>query len=111
MNVPPEKPPAEKPDRPPEAAGDAPSGTPGVAAARDRTLPLWGALPFVIGALCGLVAFLGDLGTVGAMLWILFGVGWAWLGFALLLDGILRYWRGRQARSSPDGLTSRPKPL
>ena len=32
MNVPPEKPSAEKPDRPPEAAGDAPSGTPGVAA-------------------------------------------------------------------------------
>src|SRR3712207_1293484 len=34
MNVPPEKnQPAENPDRPPEAAGDAPSGTPGVAAA------------------------------------------------------------------------------
>ena len=32
MNVPPEKPPTEKPDRPPEAAGDVPSGTPGVAA-------------------------------------------------------------------------------
>src|SRR3712207_9109323 len=32
MNVPPEKPLTEKHDRPPEAAGDAPSGTPGVAA-------------------------------------------------------------------------------
>jgi hypothetical protein len=83
----------------------------GVAAAKDETLPLWGALPFVIGALCGLVAFLGDLGTFGALLWILFGVGWAWLGLALLLDGILRFWRGRRARSSPEGLTSRPKPL
>ena len=83
----------------------------GLAAARDGTLPPWGALPFVIGALCGLVAFLGDLGTLGAMLWILFGVGWAWLGLTLLLDGILRFWRGRRARSSPEGLTSRPKPL
>ena len=83
----------------------------GVAAARDGTLGLWGALPFVVGALCGLVAFLGDLGTFGAMLWILFGVGWAWLGLALLLDGIVRFWRGRRARSSPEGLTSRPKPL
>jgi uncharacterized membrane protein len=83
----------------------------GVAAAKDGALVLWGALPFVIGALCGLVAFLGDLGTFGAMLWILFGVGWAWLGLALLLDGLLRFWRGRRARSSPEGLTSRPKPL
>src|SRR3712207_4458507 len=32
MSVPPERPSAENPDRPPEAAGDAPSGTPGVAA-------------------------------------------------------------------------------
>ena len=83
----------------------------GVAAAKDGALPSWGALPFAIGALCGLVAFLGDLGTFGAMLWILFGVGWAWLGLALLLDGLLRFWRGRRARSSPEGLTSRPKPL
>jgi hypothetical protein len=83
----------------------------GLAAARDGTLPLWGALPFVIGVLCGFVAFLGDLGTFGAMLWSLFGVGWAWLGLALLLDGILRFWRGRRAGSSPEGLTSRLKPL
>jgi hypothetical protein len=83
----------------------------GAAAARVGALPRWGTLPFVVGALCGLVAFLGDLGTFGAMLWILFGVGWAWLGLALLLDGILRFWRGRRTRSSAEGLTSRPKPL
>ncbi len=83
----------------------------GFATGRDGTLPLWGTLPFVVGALCGLVAFLDDLGTFGAMLWILFGLGWAWLGLALLFDGILRFWRGRRTRSSPEGLTSRPKPL
>jgi hypothetical protein len=83
----------------------------GVAAARDGTLPLWGTLPFVVGALGGLVAFLGDLGTFGAMLWILFGVGWAWLGFALFLDGILRFWRSKQTRPSPEGLPSGTKPL
>jgi hypothetical protein len=83
----------------------------GVALGRDRTVPLWGTLPFVVGALCGLVAFVTDLGTLGSLLWILFGIGWAWLGLALLLDGILRFWRGRRARSSPEGLTSRPKPL
>ena len=83
----------------------------GVAAARDGRLPLWGTLPFVVGALLGLVAFVGDLGSFGAMLWILFGVGWAWLGLALLLDGILQFWRGRRTRPSPEGLPSGTKPL
>jgi hypothetical protein len=31
----------------------------GVVAGRDRTLPVWGALPFAIGALCGLISFSG----------------------------------------------------
>ena len=83
----------------------------GVAVGRDGTLPVWGALPFAIGALCGLVAFVRDLGSFGVMLWILFGVGWTWLGLALLLDGILRFWRSRRARPSPEGLPSGTKPL
>lgn len=65
----------------------------GVATARDATVPVWGALPFAIGGLCGLVAFTADLGTFGAALWVLFGVGWAWLGFALLVVGLLGLWR------------------
>jgi hypothetical protein len=83
----------------------------GVAAGRDGTLPLWGTLPFTIGALCGLVAFVTDLGSFGAMLWILFGIGWVWLGLALLLDGILRFWWGRRARPSAGDLPSGTKPL
>jgi O-antigen/teichoic acid export membrane protein len=65
----------------------------GVAAGRDRTLPVWGALPFAIGALCGLVSVSRDLESFGTMLWILFGGGWAWLGVALLVEGISRFWR------------------
>lgn len=61
----------------------------GVAAARDEALPLWGALPYAIGGLCGLVAFARDLGSFGAVLWILFGIGWAWLGGVLLAEWIL----------------------
>ena len=70
----------------------------GVATARDETLPVWGALPFAIGGLCGFVAFVADLGTFGAALWVLFGVGWAWLGFALLVDGLLGLWRSRRSK-------------
>jgi hypothetical protein len=70
----------------------------GVATARDGTLPVWGALPFAIGGLCGFVAFAADLGTFGAALWVLFGIGWAWLGFTLLVDGLLGLWRSRRSK-------------
>lgn len=70
----------------------------GVATARDETLPVWGALPFAIGGLCGLVAFSADLETFGAALWVLFGVGWAWLGFSLLVVGLLGFWRSRRSK-------------
>lgn len=70
----------------------------GVATARDETLPVWGALPFAIGGLCGFVAFSADLETFGAALWVLFGVGWAWLGFAFLVAGLLGLWRGRRSK-------------
>jgi O-antigen/teichoic acid export membrane protein len=75
----------------------------GVAAGRDRTLPVWGVLPFALGALCGLVAFWRDLGQFGAVLWILFGLGWAWLGFAVLVEGLSRFWRERRARAPAAG--------
>jgi hypothetical protein len=71
----------------------------GVVAGRDRTLPVWGTLPFAIGALCGLISFSGDLERLGAALWILFGLGWAWLGFALLIGGFSRF--SRERRHSP----------
>jgi O-antigen/teichoic acid export membrane protein len=78
----------------------------GVATGRDRTLPVLGALPFAITSLCGLFSFSRDLGQFGTALWILFGLGWAWLGFTLLVDGLARFWRKRRAapRSGDGGL-------
>ncbi|MGI8909031.1 MAG: hypothetical protein ACR2JR_00505 [Rubrobacteraceae bacterium] len=81
----------------------------GAFAPKDGALPTWGLLPFVVGGLCGLVAFLHDFGTPGAVLWALFGAGWAWLGLSLLVHGLLSFWRKKRtsARSSPPD----PKPL
>jgi hypothetical protein len=83
----------------------------GVGTGRDRTLPVWGALPFAIGALCGLISVVRDLGSFGTVLWILFGLGWAWLGLALFVEGILRFWRERQTTPSPRGVPPGTKPL
>jgi O-antigen/teichoic acid export membrane protein len=80
----------------------------GVAAGRDRALPVWGALPFAIGALCGLVSFSRELGQLGAVLWILFGLGWAWLGLVLLTEGVSRHWR--QKRDTPSRQDPTPEP-
>ena len=81
----------------------------GLGVGRDRTLPVWGALPFALGALCGLISVIRDLGNFGAVLWILFGLGWAWLGLALFVEGVLRYWRER--RAAPRGVPPGAKPL
>jgi hypothetical protein len=83
----------------------------GVAAGRDRTLPIWGALPFAIGALCGLISVSRELGYFGAVLWILFGVGWAWLGLSLFVEGLMRFWRDRRTTPSPQSSPPGPKPL
>jgi hypothetical protein len=83
----------------------------GVAAGRDRTLPVWGALPFTIGALCGLISVVRNLESFGAALWILFGVGWAWLGLSLFVEEIMRFWRDRRTTPSPQSSPPGPKPL
>lgn len=70
----------------------------GVAAPRGGDLPTWGLLPFVVGSLCGLIAFVADLGAFGTVLWMLFGLGWAWLGLSLAVDGFLRWRAGRSPR-------------
>lgn len=54
----------------------------GLEGLRKRSLPAWGALPFVVAGLCGLVAFVWELGTLGSGLWAAFGAGWIWLGFS-----------------------------
>lgn len=71
----------------------------GVAAPREGDLPTWGLLPFVVGSLCGLVAFVTDLGSFGTALWMLFGLAWSWLGLSLLVHGLLSWWTARPARS------------
>jgi hypothetical protein len=72
----------------------------GVGAPRDGDLPTWGLLPFVVGCLCGLISFAVDLGSFGTVLWMLFGLGWAWLGLSLAVDGFLSWRAGRPARGT-----------
>jgi hypothetical protein len=67
-----------------------------VTSPRDGALPTWGLLPFVVGSLCGLISFARDLGSFGAVLWILFGLGWAWLGFSLVVEGFSSFLRSRR---------------
>ena len=67
-----------------------------VAAPRDGALPTWGLLPFVVGSLCGLISFARDLGSFGAVLWILFGLGWAWLGLSFGAERLLLSFRARR---------------
>ncbi|MBA2784269.1 MAG: hypothetical protein H0T74_15365 [Rubrobacteraceae bacterium] len=69
----------------------------GVTSPRDSAVPTWGLLPFVVGSLCGLISFSRDLGSFGAVLWILFGVGWAWLGLSLVVEGFSSFVRTRRA--------------
>src|SRR5215211_5063577 len=64
---------------------------------RDGALPTWGLLPFVVGSLCGLISFSRDLGSFGAVLWALFGLGWAWLGLSLVVEGFSSFLRSRRA--------------
>ena len=68
-----------------------------VTSPRDGALPSRGLLPFVLGSLAGLISFSRDLGTFGAALWILFGVGWAWLGLSLAVEGITSYLQKRRS--------------
>ena len=70
-----------------------------VTSPREGALPTWGLLPFVVGSLCGLISFSRDLGTFGAVLWILFGVGWAWLGLSLVIAGFSSFLRTRRTTS------------
>ena len=67
-----------------------------VAAPRDGALPTWGLLPFVVGSLCGLISFARDLGSFGAVLWILFGLGWAWLGLSFATERLILSFRARR---------------
>jgi hypothetical protein len=81
----------------------------GVVAGSERTVPVWGALPFAVGGLCGLVSFSRDLGKFGTALWMLFGLAWTWLALVLLFEGLRRFWRERHAE--PPAAKPGTKPL
>ncbi len=68
----------------------------GAAALRTRTLSAWGVLPFVLFSVGELVAVTGNLGYFGATLWVLFGIGWTWLGLSLLVEAVAAAWRARR---------------
>lgn len=70
----------------------------GVATARNESLPVWAALPFAIMSLAGLISVLRDFGTLGAGMWMLFGIGWAWIGLSLGVAAAASFWRKRRAR-------------
>ena len=57
----------------------------GVNSAYQKALPLWAALPFTVAAVCGLAAFLVEVGGIGPGLWSAFGAGWIWLGFSVVV--------------------------
>lgn len=67
-----------------------------VTSPREGALPTWGLLPFVLGSMCGLISFSRDFGSFGAVLWALFGVGWAWLGLSLVVGGFFSFLRTRR---------------
>jgi hypothetical protein len=67
-----------------------------VTSPRDGAQPTWCLLPFVLGSMCGLISFLRDFGSFGAVLWVLFGVGWAWLGLSFVVGGFSSFLRTRR---------------
>lgn len=70
----------------------------GAFSARNRSLPVWAALPLAIASLAGLIAVLQDFGYLGAGMWILFGIGWVWIGTSLPVAGVVSSWRKRRVR-------------
>ncbi|CAN5580816.1 hypothetical protein BH24ACT21_BH24ACT21_01230 [soil metagenome] len=70
----------------------------GMASARNRSLPVWAALPFAIASLAGLISVSSDFGYLGAGMWMLFGVGWVWIGLSLLVATTVSGWRKRRVR-------------
>lgn len=61
----------------------------GLAALRTGALSRWSALPLFAGSVGLLIAVAKDFGNFGAVLWIAYGICWAWLGLALLLEAFL----------------------
>ncbi len=71
-------------------------------AGRDRSLPLLGVLPLVVGAFFGVVAVVRDLGQFGAGMWITFGVTFAWCSFVLVVLSLRAFLRSRRVTNAVD---------
>lgn len=69
----------------------------GAAALRTGALSRWSMLPFAVGSVGVLVAVTKDFGNVGAVLWIAYGICWAWLGLTLLVQAFQAAWRKKRA--------------
>lgn len=70
----------------------------GAAAARSRSLPVWAALPFAVASLAGLISVLQDFEYLGVAMWVLFGIGWVWIGLSLLVANTASSLRKRRVR-------------
>ena len=68
----------------------------GIFALQARWPSSWGVLPFLVGAAVGLVAVSWNLGTLGMVMWIMFGAGWAWLGLTVLVEEVGFFLRNRR---------------
>jgi hypothetical protein len=79
----------------------------GAASARGRSLPMWGVLPFAIAAVAGLVSVVRDFGGAGAVMWVTFGAGWAWLGLAIFIVKAAGYLKERRAAKAGDSTSSK----
>ncbi len=75
----------------------------GVSALKDRTVPSWTVPPFLAAAMGGLIAFAVDLGSTGAALWALFGLGWVWLGAVVFVRDVVGFVLGRYRRDKKAG--------
>ena len=57
-----------------------------IGARTSGTLPNWASLPLVVGTALGTLAVTRELGYAGAVLWISFGLAWAWLGLVPVVE-------------------------
>lgn len=66
---------------------------------RSATLPRWAGLPLALGSVFGALAAVRDLGYVGVVLWVAFGLAWAWMGLAPIVEVVIGYWGGKRSKT------------
>ncbi len=66
---------------------------------RSETVPRWAGLPLSFGSLFGALAAVRDLGYLGVVLWVAFGLAWAWMGLAPIVEALARYRNGKRSKT------------